>query len=137
MCVQRRGPVFLCRSLAAAAVGLVLAAGPANAERWHELASRNGNTTRLDLDSLARAGDEVTYRAEFSRRVDGQAKRGIVVAVVDCEKGLRKPIEKEEFLANGTSRKSSISVGWQKVEPFPDSKHILDYVCKITRRTGS
>lgn len=111
-------------------VTAVASAAPVSTERWHILKFKNGWTARVDLDSLKREADEVTYRAEFTVVLpDGAVKRGISLAVIDCAKGRRKGLETEQFRPDGSSRKGSIDLGWRTIQPKSATDSIRQVVC--------
>ena len=63
-----------------AVVAASLLAPPAQAERWHDLKMENETSSRIDLDSLKREGNMVTYRAEFIRYLPNLTKRYVSTA---------------------------------------------------------
>ena len=91
---------------------------------------KRGGTGRVDLDSIRRDGSMVTYRAEFAwDGANGVVRRSINTAVIDCEKGTRKGLESEQFLADGSSRKGSMDMGWLAIRPDSVSAEVRRIIC--------
>ena len=108
-----------------------LLAPPAHAERWHDLKKVNRTASRIDLDSLKREGNLVTYRAEFIVTLPNLTKRYISTAVIDCENGKRKGIESEQFRADGSIYKGSTDMGWRTIQPDTISSEIRQFICSV------
>lgn len=110
-----RSPVrlVLLRSVLA---GSLVAAVPAQAERWKELPNYGRYNYRLDLDSVQWTGRIVRYRAEIVNRSQVPARRGEVTALIDCDTGKRKLLASEQYLPDGSTRSDPLpDLGWQPV----------------------
>ena len=103
-----------------AAVSLVASAlaAPANAERWQDRVDNDRITTRLDLDSIKREGDLLTYRMEMTYKTPSiyVGRRGISTSVIDCRTNMRKHIATETHFPDGSVRKTDGANLWMKLK---------------------
>jgi len=96
---------------------LVGISGTANAERWQDRVDNDRIKTRLDLDSIRRDGDLLTYRVEFTRKQPPiyVGRRDISNSVIDCRTKMRKHVSTETHFPDGTVRKTDGANLWIKV----------------------
>jgi hypothetical protein len=106
------------RSIAAVSLVASALAAPANAERWQVRVDNDRLKTRLDLDSIKRDGDLLTYRVEMTRKQPPiyVGRRDISTSVIDCRTNMRKHIATETHLPDGTIRKGAGANRWMKLK---------------------
>lgn len=90
----------------------------ASAERWQDQVDNDRIKTRLDLDSIKRDGDLLTYRMEMTYKTPPiyVGRRIISTSMIDCRTNMRKHIATETHFPDGTVRKTDGANIWMKLK---------------------
>ena len=105
--------------------------GIARAERWQDRVDNDRIKTRLDLDSIKRDGDLLTYRMEMTHTTPPifVGRRVISTSVIDCRTNMRKHIAAETHFPDGTVRKTAGANLWMKLKDLDFGAGVRNEYC--------
>lgn len=108
----------------------------ASAERWQDRVDNDRIKTRLDLDSIKRDGDLLTYRMEMTYKTPPiyVGRRIISTSMMDCRENLRKPIAVAIHFPDGTIRKSAGANRWMKLKEMDFGTGVRNEHCRTRRK---